>query len=155
MKDLHLLPREVVGFFVGEGSFSVESGRDEKYLLGWRIRPFVSVAIKKDDEEILHAIKNLLGCGHIYELDFGRYRKYKDRGWKPQVRFKVTNISDLANKVVPFFERNSPFGTKAKAFAIFSKIVKMKYDKKDREERSLSEMKKLASQLQLINKRGL
>lgn len=155
MKDLKLSPQEIVGFFVGEGSFSVESGRDPKYLLGWRIRPFAALAIRKDDETILAAVKNVLDCGEIYQLDFGRYQKYQNRGWKPQVKWKASKISDLYVKVVPFFEQYPPFGTKGRAFAVFAKLVKMKYAQKDREISSLEEMKTLAKELQTINKRGL
>lgn len=155
MTNLILSPQEAVGFFVGEGSFSVESGSDPKYLLGWRIRPFVSVAIRKDDEDILCAMKKLLDCGEVYQLDFGRYKNYQNRGWKPQVKWKASNISDLALKVVPFFEKYPPFGMKGKAFAVFAQLVKLKFEKKDRVLPGLEEMKTLARELQLINKRGL
>lgn len=155
MKDLNLSPLELVGFFVGEGSFSVESGQDSKYLSGWRIRPFVSIAIRKDDEEILYAIKNIIGCGQVYELDFGRYLNYQNKGWKPQVKWKASNISELFLKVVPFFDEHRPFGTKGKAYEVFRKLVQMKFEQEDRNASGLEKMKALAKELQLINKRGI
>lgn len=155
METFLLTPQEIVGFFVGEGSFTVESGYDTKYLLGWRIRPYISIAIRKDDEKILYAIQKVLGCGHIYELDFGRYQKYKSKGWKPQVKWKVSNINDLWTKVVPFFNRYPPFGTKKLAFDVFRQLVERKYNHRDRHVDSLPEIKHLAHTLQLINKRGL
>ncbi len=155
MEQLLLTPHEIVGFFVGEGSFTVESGHDSKYLLEWRIRPYISIAIRKDDEKILYAIQKALDCGHIYELDFGRYKKYESRGWKPQVKWKVSSIDDLWMKIIPFFDKHPPFGIKKQAYDIFRRIVEMKYTHRDRQAGSLSEMKHLAHTLQLINKRGL
>lgn len=155
MTQLVLSPQEVVGFFVGEGSFTVESGHDAKYLLEWRIRPYATIAIRKDDEDILYAVKETLGCGKVYELDFGRYQQYRDRGWKPQVKWKVSNIADLYQRVVPFFDRYPLFGTKAKAFAVFRQLVQLKYEQKDRVKASLGVMIRLARELQLINKRGI
>lgn len=155
MTKLSLSPEEIVGFFVGEGCFTVESGRDPKYLLGWRIRPYVSIAIRKDNQDILYAIQEKIGCGNVYNLDFGRYKKYQNRGWKPQVKWKVSNITDLYHKVVPFFDRYHLFGTKANAFAVFRKLVMYKYEQIDRQQASLEMMKSLAQDLQQINKRGL
>ncbi len=155
MQNRILTPEAIVGFFVGEGTFGVESGKDDKYQLGWRIRPYVSVNIRKDDESILQEMTRIIGCGHIYELDYGRYERYKSRGWKPQVRWKVSNIDDLSNKVVPFFKQHGIFGMKAQAFGIFSQIVEAKYKKEDRNPKMLEHMRALARSLQAINKRGI
>lgn len=148
-------PENISGFVVGEGCFYVEFGKDVKYRLQTRVRPSFVIEVAADDESVLDAIKEIIGCGTVYKLNFGRYQNYKEKNWKKHVRYKVSNITDIANKLIPFFEKNTLFGKKLKAFNIFKLIVEKVLDKKHLDEKGLSEISVLVDQLHSVNKRGV
>ncbi|OGY69103.1 MAG: hypothetical protein A3B94_01220 [Candidatus Jacksonbacteria bacterium RIFCSPHIGHO2_02_FULL_43_10] len=148
-------PENISGFTVGEGCFYVEYGKDSKYKLGLRVRPSFVIEVVADDEPVLQAIKEIIGCGTVYHLDFGRYEKYRQKNWKKHVRYKVSNTTDIADKLVPFFAKHPLFGKKARAFSLFKMIVQKVLDKKHLDKDGLEEISKLVDQLHSVNKRGV
>lgn len=148
-------PENISGFVVGEGCFYVEFGKDLKYLLQTRVRPSFVIEVVIDDEPVLNAIKEIIGCGTVYQLDFGRYKNYADKNWKKHVRYKVSNITDIAIKLIPFFEKYPLFGKKEKAFHLFKLIVQKVLDKKHLNKEGLIEISELVDQLHTVNKRGV
>lgn len=147
-------PEHVAGLVVGEGCFYVESGSDKKYRSGWRIRPAFCIEMRHDDREVLEAVKDHLGCGNIYELDFGRYRGYEAKNWKPHAKYRVSNLTDLHSKVLPFFRKHHLFGRKRRAFEIFAEIVELMRKREHLESEGLIRAKDLAGQLTAHNKKG-
>lgn len=148
-------PENISGFVVGEGCFYVEFGKDGKYKSKIRVRPAFVIEVVADDESVLQSIKTVIGCGIVYYLDFGRYKTYKDKNWKKHVRYKVSNITDIANKLVPFFEKYPLFGKKLKAFELFKSIVQKVVSKEHLNNKGLLEISKLVNQLRIVNKRGI
>ena len=149
-----LTPDHVVGLVVGEGCFYVESAPDSKYRLGWRIRPAFCMELRHDDREALEGVSALLRCGSIYDLDFGRYEGYRDKGWQPHVKYRVTRLDDLAGKVVPFFRRHPLFGRKRIAFEVFAEIVEILARRDHRTAAGLEKAKRTAQRLRAHNARG-
>ncbi|MFH1453093.1 MAG: LAGLIDADG family homing endonuclease [Armatimonadota bacterium] len=152
---IEISPENVSGFVVGEGCFYVESGFDKKYKLKHRIRPAFCIEVKAEDREILEAIRDILGCGKVYELDFGRYQGYQDKKWKPHVKYRVSNQADLIQKVVPFFEKYPLFGKKLEAFKVFKEILKGLSKGEQKTPQGLENLKKTANQLKTVNKKGI
>ena len=148
-------PENISGFVVGEGCFYVEFGKDVKYKLQTRVRPSFAIEVAEDDKVVLDSIKEIIGCGTVYGLDFGRYQSYKEKNWKKHVRYKVSNITDIAEKLIPFFEKHQLFGKKEKAFNIFRLIVQKVLDKKHLDKEGLVEISELVDQLHSVNKRGV
>lgn len=148
-------PENISGFVVGEGCFYVEFGKDVKYKLQTRVRPSFAIEVAEDDKVVLDSIKDIIGCGTVYGLDFGRYQSYKEKKWKKHVRYKVSNITDIAEKLIPFFEKHPLFGKKEKAFNIFKLIVQKVLDKKHLDKEGLIEISELVDQLHAVNKRGV
>lgn len=148
-------PENISGFVVGEGCFYVEFGKDEKYKLQTRVRPSFVIEVAVDDERVLHTIKEVIGCGTVYHLDFGRYEAYAQKNWKKHVRYKVSNITDIATKLIPFFEKYPLFGKKLKAFELFKPIVQKVLEKKHLNTEGLKEISELVHQLHTVNKRGV
>lgn len=148
-------PENLSGFVVGEGCFYAESGRDEKYRLGWRIRPAFCVEVRFDDRGILEALQSALGCGSIYDLDFGRYKGYEQKNWRPHVKFRVSNIHDLRNKVVPFFRQFPLFGRKRQCFELFCDIADGIERKQHLQPEGLEVLKQVVGQLNALNKKGV
>ena len=110
--DREITPAHICGLVVGEGCFYAESAPDAKYRSGWRIRPSFCIEMRADDRVAVEAVRDHLGCGSIFELDFGRYAGYEDKGWQPHVKYRVTRLSDLSELVVPFFNEHRLFGRK-------------------------------------------
>ena len=78
MRDA-ITPENISGLVVGEGCFYAESAPDPKYRSGWRIRPAFCIEMRHDELEVLEAVREALGCGGIYRLDFGRSRDTERR----------------------------------------------------------------------------
>ena len=147
-------PEHVAGLVVGEGCFYVESVPDPKYRLGWRLRPAFCIEMRADERPVLDTVRELIGCGRVYELDFGRYRGYEKKGWVPHVKYRVGSIKDLERFVVPFFEAHRLFGRKAVAFEHFSSLVTLLASGAHRSPEGLRRGKILAVKLTNHNKRG-
>lgn len=154
MGSQKISPDAISGFVVGEGCFYVESGRDKKYRLGWRIRPAFCVEVRHDDRDILEIMKSMLGCGNIYELDFGRYRGYESKGWRPHVKYRVSNIRDICEKLIPFFKEHPLFGRKRRCFDLFCRIVSMMEVRRHLESDGIEEIKAVVKDLNALNKKG-
>lgn len=148
-------PENISGFVVGEGCFYVESSKDLKYKLGHRVRAAFCIELRADDREILESIQKELGCGNIYDLDFGRYEGYSKKGWQPHVKYRVSNQADLIQKVIPFFKNNLLFGKKLKVFEVFTKIVEKIEAKEHLTIEGLEMVKDLVSELKAMNKKGM
>jgi hypothetical protein len=97
---MKLLPEHISGLVVGEGCFYAESCADPKYRSGWRIRPAFCIEMRHEEREVLEEVARQLGCGRIYDLDFGRYRGYKAKGWERHVKLRISNLRDLNERVL-------------------------------------------------------
>jgi hypothetical protein len=70
--------------------------------------------LNKKDKVLLENIKYTLGVGNIY------YNSY-DKTYK----FKVSNINDLSNVIIPHFKKYYLITQKRIDFELFSKIIKI------------------------------
>ena len=150
-----ITPENISGFVVGEGCFYVEFGKDGMYKNKIRVRPSFVIEIAEDDIEVLRQIKDLIGCGTVYQVDFGRYQKYQEKKWKKHARYKVSNIADISTKLVPFFDKSPLFGKKQRAFDLFKQVVQKVLQKDHLKADGLKEISILVDQLRIVNKRGI
>jgi hypothetical protein len=148
-------PDNISGFVVGEGCFYVEFGQDGMYRHKVRVRPSFVVEVAEHDRPILEAMQQVIGCGTVYNLDYGRYEKYASKNWKPHVRFKVSNFADISTKLIPFFDKHVLFGKKKEAFDAFKAICQAVGRKEHLTPEGLITIKPLIETLRSINKRGV
>jgi hypothetical protein len=113
-----LNPNYVVGFVDGEGCFSITFNKNGDKLP--EIRLLFEIEMREDDEPILREIQELLACGNIYRLTYARYAK-----WRPHVKYKVSNFSDIRNKVIPFFKQFPLQAKKRFDFELFCQVADM------------------------------
>jgi len=151
----NISPENVSGFVVGEGCFYVEFGSDKKYKLGYRVRPAFCIEVRYDDKDVLEAVREHLGCGNIYNLDFGRYKGYEQKKWKPHVKYRVSNFEDISRKVVPFFKRYSLFGKKKRSFDLFCEVVNLMEQKAHLGQEGLQRISSIVNELRSLNKKGI
>ena len=151
---MELLPEHISGLVVGEGCFYAESCPDPKYRSGWRIRPAFCIEMRHEEREVLEEVARRLGCGRVYDLDFGRYRGYESRGWEGHVKLRVSNLPDLHGGVVPYFRRHQLFGPKRIAFDVFAELVELLNARRHLSPSGLKECKAVAARLAEHNRRG-
>lgn len=149
----------IAGFVDGEGCFALNYRADRRYdddgnklyeYHYWKTE--FAIVLHPSDAGLLNLIKERFGVGNI---------SFKRAG--DQVRYSVQNTSELHDVIVPFFEKNPLFGTKAKDFELWSQAVKLLYAHRQKErtgksrpldkdlEEKLSEIK---SQTDHIKRRG-
>jgi hypothetical protein len=142
-----LNPNYVVGFIDGEGCFCVSTCKHKTLKRKKEVRPEFEIELRIDDKQILERIKATLGCGKIYELHYSRY------AWQPHAKLKVSNIKDLSEKIIPFFEKHPLQAKKAETFKIFSQIVKIITAKKHLTETGYQKILKLREKMRKIGKK--
>lgn len=106
-------PGWITGFTDGEGCFSVSFTKREKSNVGVEVRPSFSIGQKASSEKSLRDIKDYFNCGAI------RYSS-KDGLFKYEVR----NLTDLVDKIIPFFEKYQLETNKKNDFKTFAEVCK-------------------------------
>lgn len=64
------------------------------------------------DKQLIVSLKNYFGCG-----------RYRERTGGLAGDFIVSKLSDLNQKIIPFFSKYPIIGVKAKDFQLFTKVV--------------------------------
>jgi len=106
----------IIGLVDGEGSFYVRLNEDIRRRNKVELK--FSVKLRHQDKEILEELQKSFGCGKIY-LQKDRRPNHTDC-----YRFEVNNKKDIAEKVIPFFEKNPPkIQSRKKDFDLFKQIA--------------------------------
>jgi hypothetical protein len=84
-------PNWLAGFTSGEGSFMIKARKSSAYK-GYSVILVFSLTQHRRDLELMTKLVDYLDCGHYYP--------YEEAGI-----FTVTRISDITDKIVPFFDR--------------------------------------------------
>ena len=113
-----LNPNYIVGFVDGEGCFSITINKNDDRLP--EVRLVFEIELREDDEPILREIQKVLDCGNIYRLEYQRYAK-----WRPHVKLKISNFSDISDKVIPFFKRYPLQAKKRLQFEQFCQVAEL------------------------------
>ena len=105
----------IVGLVDGEGSFYVRLNKDERRRNKVELK--FSLKLRHQDKEILQELKQFFGCGNIY------LQKDKRPNHTDCFRFEVNNKKDIIEKIIPFFEKNSPkIQSRKRDFELFKRI---------------------------------
>jgi hypothetical protein len=97
------------GFALGEGSFMIVCRKRGDYLRSFKLSAAFNVS--QHDREPLDLFRETLGCGTL--------RRAGNGGWY----WEVNRLSDLAARVVPFFDRFPVVGQKAKDYQLWRSAV--------------------------------
>ncbi len=119
-------PNYIVGFVDGEGCFSVTCSKRDDIKAGYEIKAAFEMEVVIDDYPIMRRIYETMNKpGQLYSFDFKRYPN-----WRPHCKMKVSNLKDITEKVIPFFQKYPLQSKKQKSFKVFCKIVRMIQNKK-------------------------
>ena len=109
-------PNWIAGFTSAEGSFLVKISKS-KTKVGFAVHLEFKLTQDERDEQLMRCLIKYSNCGKIY-----KYRTWID--------FEVTQLSDITNKIIPFYKKYPIVGVKVLDFNDFCKIAEMIKDKK-------------------------
>src|SRR5258707_13937777 len=126
----------ISGYVDGEGCFTVSISPRAKLLVGWEVRPSLSVSQNGDRAEVLHAIQAHFGCGSIRP----------DRSDKT-LKWETRRLEDILDRVIPHFERVPLLSGKRHDFERFSAVCKLMADGAHRERAGLVQIVELVREM--------
>lgn len=125
----------IVGLVDGEGCFSVRIPNTKRRA---KVELTFSLKLRHQDKEILNELKQFFGCGNIY------IQRDKRENHSLCYRFEVHNKKEIIEKIIPFFEKNSPkISSRKKDFDLFKQIAELS----QKETLDLQEIQSLKNQL--------
>jgi hypothetical protein len=83
-------------------------------LVGWEVRPSLSVSQNADRSEVLLLMQRHFGCGSIRP----------DRSDKT-LKYEVRCLDDLVECIIPFFEANPLISSKQRDFERFANVCRL------------------------------
>lgn len=137
----------IAGFIDGEGCFVIVVSHHMTKKLKRDARVSFQIELRDDDKEILSNIQETLGCGRLYHLSYERY------GWKPHIKYMVSAIKDLHDKVIPFLNRYPLRAKKKHSFNMFCKAVDIVYNKQHLTEEGIQAMLDIRQQMNKYSKK--
>lgn len=137
------LPSYISGYVDGEGCFTVSISPRPTLVVGWEVRPSISVSQNADRAEVLLAIQQYFGCGTLRP----------DRSDKT-VKWEVRSLPLLTSRVIPHFRRYPLQSGKRADFERFAAICERMDRGEHRSAVGLSEIVRLAGTMNPSGKRG-
>src|SRR5919109_5152749 len=126
----------ISGYVDGEGCFTVSISPRAKLLVGWEVRPSLSVSQNGDRAEVLRLVQSYFGCGSIRP----------DRSDKT-LKWETRRLGDLLGRVVPHFERYPLLSGKRLDFERFAAVCRLMADGAHRSRAGLARIVELAWQM--------
>jgi hypothetical protein len=127
----------VVGFIDGEGCFSVAIQKSPSMTTGWQVFPELAVTQGEKSLQALRDLQQFFGCGNIF------INRRTDNHKENLYRFCVRSVSDLRERVIPFFQENSLRTAKQQDFEKFVSVIRMMEEKKHLSVEGIAEIAKI------------
>ena len=132
-------PNWLAGFTSGEGSFFVHLRKSKTHSLGMQVQLVFKVTQHMRDEQLLLMLIEYLDCGNIYKKG-------------EIIDFRVSKLSDIINKIIPFFKKYPIYGVKVKGFADWCLVAEMMKENKHLTSEGLKEIKKIKAVMNIGRK---
>ena len=131
----------ISGFVDGEGCFTVSLVKNSTTKFGRQIFPEFVITQSGKSLETLKEIQKFFGCGSIV------LNKRHDNHHEDLYKFCVRSVSELYEKIIPFFQEFTLRTSKKNDFMIFRKIVSMMYKKKHLSQNGFLNIQTLAGKM--------
>jgi len=131
----------IVGYVDGEGCFQVSIVKNQRTRFGWQVFPEFVVTQGEKSIDSLRLLKNYFSCGNIF------INRRKDGRKENLFRYCVRSISELDEKIIPFFRNNRLRTTKKNDFEYFSRIVMMLVSHKHFKLKGIKQIAKLVQKM--------
>jgi hypothetical protein len=132
-------PLWIVGFVDGEGCFSISIFKNVTSRLGVQVFPEFVVTQGAKSLIVLEKLQNFFECGKIYE------NRRADNHRENLYRYCVRSLSDIQDKIIPFFEQHELQTAKQQDFLAFCQVVKAMKNRSHLAQDGLQDIRKLAS----------
>ena len=137
------VPSYLSGYVDGEGCFTVSISPRPTLVVGWEVRPSVSVSQNGDRQEVLLLLQTYFGCGTLRP----------DRSDKT-VKWEVRSLPLLLERVIPHFRRHRLLSGKQRDFELFADICERMARGEHRLPVGLAEIVRLACLMNPSGKRA-
>jgi LAGLIDADG endonuclease len=132
----------VSGYVDGEGCFTVSISPRATLLVGWEVRPSLSVSQNGDRAEVLHLLQDYFGCGSIRPDRSDRTLKWETR-----------RLDDIVGRVIPHFEAYPLLSGKRLDFERFAAVCRLMAAGEHRDREGLARIVELARMMNPSGKR--
>jgi hypothetical protein len=133
----------ISGYVDGEGCFTVSISPRPTLLVGWEVRPSLSVSQNGNRAEVLLLIQRYFGCGRIRPDRSDRTVKWETRSLLP-----------IRAAVIPHFKRYPLLSGKRRDFELFADICERMARGEHHSQGGLLEIVRLAGEMNPSGKRG-
>jgi hypothetical protein len=132
-------PWWIVGFVDGEGCFSISIFKNVTSKSGFQVFPEFVVTQGAKSLNVLEKLQSFFDCGKIYE------NRRADNHRENLYRYCVRSLSDIQDKIIPFFEQHSLLTAKQQDFLVFCQVVKAMKNRSHLTQDGLQTIRELAS----------
>jgi len=132
----------ISGYVDGEGCFNVSLSPRPTLLVGWEVRPSLSVSQNGDRAEVLTVLRGYFRCGTIRP-------DRSDKTWKWEFR----SLHPIVDRVLPHFRRHPLLSNKQKDFELFARVCEAMARGEHRTVCGLNEIVRLAGRMNPSGKR--
>ena len=137
-----LSPDWICGFIDGEGCFHVGISKHPEMRFGYQILPELTVVQHERDIALLHRLRSAMGCGVVRRNHGDRYC------------WRVRDMNNLANIILPFFDKHKLRSKKDVEFRKFAKVVKIMEKGAHLTEEGFKKICKIASEMNRCEERA-
>lgn len=109
-------PHWITGFVEAEGCFHIAIIKSKAYKLGCQIRLDFSVVQHSRDKDLMANLINYFNSGALYE----------NTG---HVTYRATKLSDIQDKIIPFFQKYPLHGYKFRDYEKFGSVAELMNNK--------------------------
>ena len=138
-----LPPDWIVGFVDGEGCFHIGISKHPELRFGYQILPELTVVQHKRDIGLLYRLRSTIGCGVVRRNHGDRYC------------WRVRDIKNLSETIVPFFEKHRLRSKKGIEFRRFAKVVKLMVRGDHLTEEGFGRIRRIAEQMNRCEPRNI
>jgi len=131
----------IAGFTDGEGTFSVSINRNSTTSNGYQVFPEFVITQGMKSLKALERIQKRFNCGKIY------INRRRDNHNENLYRYVVRSITDLREKIIPFFSRNKLRTAKVDDFRYFCQVIRLMVEKQHLEKKGFEKILEIASKM--------
>jgi hypothetical protein len=142
-------PEWIQGFTDAEGCFYFYMGKPNikgKESSTWYLQASLEIAQNTHDVAVLELIQSFFGCGIIKPKRTNNELKTA-QSVRSVSRYVVSNLSDVMNVIIPFFEAHSLFTSKSLDYEDWKTLIQMKVSKEHFTEAGIQKMFQIKSQM--------
>jgi hypothetical protein len=144
-----ITPGWIQGFTDGEGCFYFYMGKQKlngKVSSTWLLQASLEIAQNTHDVAVLELIQSFFGCG-IMKPKRNNNELKTAQSVRSVSRYVVSNLSDVMNVIIPFFDAHPLFTSKSLDYEDWKTIIQMKVSKEHFTEAGVQKMFKIKSQM--------